>query len=205
VAVNEFGHLLDDNGNPCVDFVWGNLPLQPNDARWAAENPLLGTMDDSSRALAEYSGYPSFTPNVGNTLNIEGPAFRWPALYLCYTDGFNFEELKLYNVINTLVACGVPREYFVDFTFSGGSGPYDTGGTPNNDGALFWYYIDPKELLWEDTNTGYKVFGKDVDHVVLYSNFSPNTVVAADSGDPTTYSMVVYQCQDPTKNTGNWW
>ena len=33
MAVNENGTLLDDAGRVAVDFVWGNIPLQPNDVR----------------------------------------------------------------------------------------------------------------------------------------------------------------------------
>jgi len=33
MATNNDGHLLDSAGNVVVDFVWGNMPLQPNDVR----------------------------------------------------------------------------------------------------------------------------------------------------------------------------
>lgn len=33
MATNNNAHTLDSAGNPAVDFVWGNMPLQPNDQR----------------------------------------------------------------------------------------------------------------------------------------------------------------------------
>jgi hypothetical protein len=33
MATNNNAHTLDTGGNPVVDFVWGNMPLQPNDVR----------------------------------------------------------------------------------------------------------------------------------------------------------------------------
>ena len=31
MATNNNGNLLDDAGNVVVDFVWGNMPMQPNE------------------------------------------------------------------------------------------------------------------------------------------------------------------------------
>jgi hypothetical protein len=60
MAVNENGNLLDSAGNIAVDFVWGNVPMQPNDVRTTR---LDATLDDHIRALSEWNGYPLYTPN----------------------------------------------------------------------------------------------------------------------------------------------
>jgi hypothetical protein len=39
MAVNNNGNLLDTSSNVAVDFVWGNMPMQPNDDRAAAVAP----------------------------------------------------------------------------------------------------------------------------------------------------------------------
>ena len=39
MAVNNVGNLLDTSNNVAVDFVWGNMPMQPNDDRAAAVAP----------------------------------------------------------------------------------------------------------------------------------------------------------------------
>jgi hypothetical protein len=62
MATNNNGHLVDDKGNVVVDFVWGNLPLQPNDDR-ADANLLDYTLDNHIIADSNYGGYPLFTPN----------------------------------------------------------------------------------------------------------------------------------------------
>jgi len=73
MATNENGNLLDSAGNVAVDFVWGNLPIQPNDVR--AENGgglLSASLDNHSTAYQGYNGYPLYTPN---TQGLEGAGY----------------------------------------------------------------------------------------------------------------------------------
>lgn len=64
MAVNNNGNLLDDAGNVCVDRVWGNFPMQPNDARSeAVQGDLDATLNDHVIAYAGWNGYPLYTPN----------------------------------------------------------------------------------------------------------------------------------------------
>ena len=42
MAVNNNGNLLDTAGEVAIDFVWGNFPIQPNDAR---PNTATGRLD----------------------------------------------------------------------------------------------------------------------------------------------------------------
>ena len=73
MATNINGHLVDDKGNVVVDFVWGNFPLQPNDARNVTPvnsgntypSGLLNyALDNHVIAEAGWNGYPLY---VGNT------------------------------------------------------------------------------------------------------------------------------------------
>jgi hypothetical protein len=66
MATNENGTLLDDAGNVAVDFVWGNIPMQPNDVREEnGQTALLDpTLDNHSIAYENWNGYPLFTANT---------------------------------------------------------------------------------------------------------------------------------------------
>ena len=64
MAVNNNGNLLDSKGEVAIDFVWGNMPIQPNDARPdAAANRLDPALDNHIIALSGWGGYPQFTAN----------------------------------------------------------------------------------------------------------------------------------------------
>lgn len=65
MATNENGNLVDDAGNVAIDFVWGNLPMQPNDDREENGGELLSpTLDNHSIAYEGWNGYPLYTPNT---------------------------------------------------------------------------------------------------------------------------------------------
>ena len=63
MATNNDGHLLASDGNVAIDFVWGNMPMQPNDARPTA-NHLDPALDNHITALSGWNGYPQYTPNT---------------------------------------------------------------------------------------------------------------------------------------------
>jgi len=88
MAVNNNGNLLDSKGEVAIDFVWGNFPIQPNDARPDAASATLSTSvttrvagrldpeaDNHINALSGWNGYPQYTPNttgedvLGDTLD----------------------------------------------------------------------------------------------------------------------------------------
>ena len=50
----------DTGGNLKVDFVWGNMPMQPNDDRGTA---LDAALDNHNIVYSRWSGYPSFVAN----------------------------------------------------------------------------------------------------------------------------------------------
>jgi len=61
MATNSNGHLVDDAGNPVIDHVWGNMPMQPNDQR---TTDLDVTLDNHINAVSGWNGYPLYTPNT---------------------------------------------------------------------------------------------------------------------------------------------
>jgi hypothetical protein len=74
MATNNNGNLLDTAGEVAIDFVWGNFPIQPNDARPDAASATLSTTvttrvagrldpaaDNHIIALSGWGGYPLFT------------------------------------------------------------------------------------------------------------------------------------------------
>jgi len=77
MAVNNNGNLLDTAGEVAIDFVYGNFPIQPNDARPDAASATLSTTvytrvagrldpaaDSHINALSGWNGYPLYTPNT---------------------------------------------------------------------------------------------------------------------------------------------
>lgn len=52
---------VDDGGNVRVDHVWGNMPIQPDDARGA--NTLDPALDNHVIVTTGRYGYPSYTPD----------------------------------------------------------------------------------------------------------------------------------------------
>jgi hypothetical protein len=68
MANNQDGHLIDDKGNVAVDFVWGNMPLQPNDVRRDNGGTNLDYTKDSHNIAEDgWNGYPLYTPNTTGT------------------------------------------------------------------------------------------------------------------------------------------
>jgi hypothetical protein len=79
MATTNSGHGLDTSGNVQVDFVWGNIPRQPNDLRTTltdtatsavGDNPvttsskrLVPGLDGHDAILGGWNGYPGYTPN----------------------------------------------------------------------------------------------------------------------------------------------
>jgi hypothetical protein len=65
MAVNNNGNLLDTAGEVAIDFVWGNFPIQPNDARPdATANRLDPALDNHIIALSGWNGFPQYNPNT---------------------------------------------------------------------------------------------------------------------------------------------
>lgn len=50
----------DTAGNVAVDYVWGNMPMQPNDDR--GSDTLDPALDNHVIAATNYNGFPGYTP-----------------------------------------------------------------------------------------------------------------------------------------------
>ncbi len=61
MAVNNSGKLLDSKNEIAIDFVWGNMPMQPDDDRTTRLDRSLG--DHIIEATA-WNGYPQYTPDT---------------------------------------------------------------------------------------------------------------------------------------------
>jgi hypothetical protein len=65
MATNNNGNLLDTAGEVAIDFVWGNFPIQPNDARPNTTDERLDpTLDSHIIALSGWNGFPQYNPNT---------------------------------------------------------------------------------------------------------------------------------------------
>jgi len=65
MAINNNGNLLDTAGEVAIDFVWGNFPIQPNDARPdTATGRLDPALDNHIIALSGWNGFPQYSPNT---------------------------------------------------------------------------------------------------------------------------------------------
>ena len=71
MATNDDGHIVDSSGAVAVDFVWGNLPMQPNDERDNTKR-LDVTLDNHITAVSGWNGYPQYTPNTTGE-DVAGP------------------------------------------------------------------------------------------------------------------------------------
>lgn len=94
MATDLEGNPTDSAGNVIVDFVWGNLPLQPNDARGTAV--LDYTKDNHVRAETNWNGYPGFIPNSAGTYVGGVPFVDVPSVI----------NLTTANAITDLIAAG---------------------------------------------------------------------------------------------------
>jgi hypothetical protein len=73
MATNNNGNLLDTAGEVAIDFVWGNFPMQPNDARPdTTAGRLDPALDNHIIALSGWGGYPQFTANSAGE-DVAGP------------------------------------------------------------------------------------------------------------------------------------
>jgi len=84
MAVNNNGNLLDSSSNVAVDFVWGNVPMQPNDDRTNGGTTVVVAADaDQNYDWSGYSVYPSgrLDAALDNHANAEAGWAGYPAYY----------------------------------------------------------------------------------------------------------------------------
>jgi hypothetical protein len=203
----------DANTNIRVDFVYGNMPIQPNEDRGTGEGfyYALTAGDSHSIALTEWNAYPATNAdpatniliNDGRTLYFdEGEeGFYWPAVGLCNTWGV--EENRLETVKKELLACGIPESWLTDAQFTGGDHSYDDEeGTYDTDsGRIFYYYLDPTDYMGT-TDEGVPVYGSAFDNTVVYGSEAPGYL--ASTSDKEDFYLVVFQTRTPGLETADW-
>jgi hypothetical protein len=144
MATNNNGNLIDSAGNVAVDFVWGNLPLQPNDDR--VEPALLNSaLDNHIIALSNWGGYPLFTANsagsdvVGPTdyISVSNVLGKTTALAIDALEDDGFATTAGVNTITTATAAtntatqptgvNVTTTTAATITIAGGTGTWAVG------------------------------------------------------------------------------
>lgn len=78
---------VDDLGNVKVDFVWGNMPLQPDDQR--GSNTLDPALDNHSIATTGWSNFPGYIPNYAGDGDPEEEALVPDVLRLSLNEASN--------------------------------------------------------------------------------------------------------------------
>jgi hypothetical protein len=120
MAVNNNGNLLDSSSNVAVDFVWGNVPMQPNDDRAASISNFGGTTGSDEiqyqtavvTAASATAGTVTYTAsntfNAGDTVTITGLS------------------TSAFNLTNVLIATASSSQFTVT---NGATGSAVTGAT----------------------------------------------------------------------------
>ena len=138
---------VDSSGRQAVDFVWGNIPMQPNDDRaatitntggstgdygWAqttkvASARLNPAVDNHSNVEAGWAGYPSFIPAAGNYMVTEASGNGTTVTYkaqnkLAAGDVVNITGLTAssYNLSSATVASANALQFTVTNAANGG-------------------------------------------------------------------------------------
>ncbi len=135
MATNNNGHLLDSAGNVVVDFVWGNLPLQPNDVRPdTATGRLDFALDNHVIAESGWNGYPLYEPNTDGEY-VSGVAYIVVPSVLGLTTALALDALKDagYTAANITTATAATNTAVqptrVNVTATTAATVYVTGGT----------------------------------------------------------------------------
>ena len=163
--------------------------------KFRTENELPGT----EKLTGLYGRVDVMDNDTGSSLE-GGDAFYWPNLWVCDNQ---LVDRKLSSVINEFVSYGVPRDYFVDFTFSGGETEWDAEGTPNYDGAIFYTYIPATVFIGTDW-LNRPIYGSDWDGLVIGGNQNGGYEDSVDTGYPEDYALFVVS-NDPRKDNAWWW
>jgi hypothetical protein len=140
MATNNNGNLLDTAGEVAIDFVWGNFPIQPNDAR---PNTTAGRLDPALDnhiiALSGWNGYPQYSPNTAGE-DVAGPTdYVLVPSVLGLTTALATDAMKDASLVSTTAAAAtnvaksitdIDRTvdtYVVRLTITGGVAAYPIG------------------------------------------------------------------------------
>ena len=140
MATNNNGHLLDDTGEVCVDFVWGNFPMQPNDVRPnTATGRLTTSLDSHIIALSGWNGFPLYLPNTTGEDVLGATDYVLVPSVLGLTTALATDAMKDASLVSTTAAAAtnvaksitdIDRTvdtYVVRLTITGGVAAYPIG------------------------------------------------------------------------------
>ena len=207
----------DTSGNQRVAFEWGNVPMQPNNARtdqqiyrtgelnqssYQYTPPALGTGDSHIINGIAWDGFPNSEPNAGATLVDGGPLFTWPSSGICYNDPKSPGN-RWQDMIEYLRSAGVDPALLKEATFTGGDNKYDWQNGEYDSGIIFWAYIPVTELTYINWSTGTVYTGKDFDGFVINSAYAPGYELGV-AGSPENFWFTAFT-NDPAKNNTSGW
>ena len=86
---------VDDLGNPKIDFVWGNIPMQPDDQREDAVVPLGGGEGDAGWGPTAHFKSAPLDPNLDSHIIATGGYQNFPS----FTTGGTYDD----TIANTIV------------------------------------------------------------------------------------------------------
>lgn len=138
---------VDSSGRQAVDFVWGNIPMHPNDDRaatisntggstgdygWSqttkvASARLDASLDNHVNVESGWAGYPAYTPAVGNFIVTEASGNGTTVTYKSFNflapgDVVNITGLTVsaYNLSSATVATANQQQFTVTNAANGG-------------------------------------------------------------------------------------
>jgi hypothetical protein len=133
MATNNNGNLLDSAGEVAIDFVWGNMPIQPNDAR---PDTLAGRLDPALDnhiiALSGWGGYPLFTANSAGEDVVGSTDYVLVPSVLGLTTALATDAMKDASLVSTTASAATntaTQPTRVNVTATTAATVYVTGGT----------------------------------------------------------------------------
>jgi hypothetical protein len=148
---------VDDLGNPRVDFVWGHLPLQPNDQRTSYGQEIVTNQDQNMEWTTTFpidsanlsTGWTELSFGTGDGGNTRYQTFTWdnhdiattgysnyPAFLPDYAgDGDTGLEFVVPNIVGLTYSAAGPIITAAGFIDSGSTSTY-VGATVANDGLI---------------------------------------------------------------------
>ena len=189
----------DTLGNQAVAFEWGNLPMQPNDAR---NGIVLGSKGIHEINGVSWDGFPTSADAGGHELVDGDPLYIVPSYTFCWSSPYA-KDAMVWDYLEYLRAAGVSPELLVEAAFTGGTDKYDYQGGTYDSGIVFWSYIPKDVIIYIDYATGTVLKGSDFDGMItaMYSNPGNEADV---NGAWYVHSVVAFT-NDPNKNTASWW
>ena len=159
MTTNNLGNTLDSSGAVAVDFVWGNVPMQPNDDRnssdWAT--PVTTTVSAANAAQNNgWSGYSTFpavhlNPSLDSHAIVEAKYAAYPA----------FSASPAVAIVTAVSANGTTITYTSQNTFVAGQSVTITGLTTSafNLSAATVAFADATKFTITSATTGVAVTG----------------------------------------------